>query len=130
MDAMDLMNETHGHRWYKWGRGIAWSFFSVRRSIRRPDEGCISLTVSFPSMPFMQLTLTSSTNLFSSLSFLLLYYRSLFFLSPLSLLFSSFSYTFDLLVKTAIEQGVIFRRDQYPLSSHSLLFSSSRVSLF
>lgn len=130
---MDLTNETHGHRWYKWGRGIAWSFFSVRRSIRRPDEGCISLTVSFPSMPFMQLfelTLTSSTNLFSSLSFLLLYYRSLFFLSPLSLLFSPFSYTFDLLVKTAIEQGVIFRRDQYLLSSHSLLFPSSRVSLF
>lgn len=55
---------------------------------------------------------------------------SIAFLSFSSLLFSPFSYTFDLLVKTAIEQGVIFRRDQYLLSSHSLLFSSSRVSLF
>lgn len=98
---MDLTNETHGHRWYKWGRGIAWSFFSVRRSIRRPDEGCISLTVSFPSMPFMQLfelTLTSSTNLFSSLSFLL----SIAFLS-----FSSFVALFPFFVHVwpACENG-------------------------
>lgn len=120
---MDLTNETHGHRWYRRGRGLARGFFSVRPCRSIPDEGCISLIVSFPSMAFVQLfnlTLTSSTitfQFFSSLSFLLLVATidrfSSFLLFRCS--FPPFSYTFDLLVKTIIEQASSFRRDiSYP----------------
>lgn len=118
---MDLTNEIHGHRWYRRGRGLARGFFSVRPCRSIPDEGCISLIVSFPSMAFVQLF---NLNLFDH--HLPILFEPIFPTSrPTIDRFSSFllfrcsfppfSYTFDLLVKTIIEQASSFRRDiSYP----------------
>lgn len=132
---MDLTNETHGHRWYRRGRGLARGFFSVRPCRSIPDEGCISLIVSFPSMAFVQLF---NLNLFDHHLPILFepifptsrrYYRSLFFLSPLSLLFSPFFVHVWPACENDYRASFIFS-SRYLLSSHSLSFSSSYVSLF